>query len=592
MRHIYRCAPALAFSLAFAMAVRAQSGDNPYRCEGAAHDLSRNRPLADIRAAAEQLSKSMGAVDLCTAAELYKRLGDAKARSLYEQAIDADNRAKQAIKNEPEPAYELFYGDYLRLYRGAGQRPLFPQAEEHLLKARSKLKVLGQGHESAWPECSANAWNKCTADRLQRSLTALYERDGVHLASRKTVIGQSEVEHPWLFFSPGVRLARSTDDFDQTSDIRDLTSAALFSQNCLLPLNNPVRRLCTSLSQDQIAAMARIVTPMEADSTLRIRYGSAPVLDVFGSARRTERGTINSGAGFFAPDAFADLKLVDFGVRIEKPFVIAGTTDVDLQFTYDHVSRQGLIEFQPKAHERVDQFQVYGSLAHYVGPDRINLSYTYVRQNINSTPYLMQRDRELMGAVIDYQLFRPLPLAGRDVNTGLGRHFETRGIDVVAGFLNDRDRYTGPYGDVITRWDYFVGVAARGFGRIDATIRPTWYSSRVSNDPTQDNSQFRLAGNVLVRILDEERTAGIPSQRFLGMPVAFVQVVVPFHWDVPRGDFKSFQSRSVGGELSAKLFTNRQIGVAVLGVVGYSRDWFPILGKDFNLGHVGVSIGF
>jgi hypothetical protein len=338
--------------------------------------------------------------------------------------------------------------------------------------------------------------------------------------------------------------------------------------------------------------MARVETPMEADSTVRIRYDSAPVVDLVGSARRTEDGAINSASGYFTPDSFSNLKLVDFGIRVEKPFTISGNTDADLQFSYDHVTREGLIEFAPNGRERIGQYQAYGSISHYLGPDRFNLSYIYVRQNINPTPYLTERDRELMGATVDYQIFRPLPLPGRNLNTGLGRYFETRGIDLIAGFLNDHDHYTGPYADVITRKDYFVGVAAKGLGRFDVTIQPTWYSSSVSNDATQYNSQFRMAGSVLLRIKDEERTPGIPSLRFLGMPVAFIQVVVPVHWDIPHTDFTAFESRSVGGELWAKFFTNQKIGVTVLGVVGYSRDWFPVLDKDFNLGRVGLSIGF
>jgi hypothetical protein len=580
-------------AFAFAMVARAQPGDNPYACEGNARDLSRNHSLADVRIAADQLSKSELAADRCTAAELYKRLGDSEARVQYEQAIELDGKAKQSINSVPEPAYELFYGDYLRLYRGAGQRPLFPEAEEHLLRARAKLaKLKARADRAEWPPCDPDnprEWNQCTEDRIQRSLTALYERDGIHLANRKGGNGQSEVSRPWLFFSPAVRVARSTDDFDQTSDIRDLTSAALFSQNCLPP---PIGRLCSALSQDELEGMARMETPMEADSTLRIRYDSAPVVDIFGSARRTEDGAINSNSGFFAPDAFSGLKLVDFGFRIEKPFVITGNTDADLQFSYDHVTREGLIEFYPNGRERISQYQAYGSISHYLGPDRLNVSYTYVRQNINPTPYLTQRDRELMGGTVNYQLFRPLPLPGRDLNTGLGRYFETRGIDLFAGFLNDHDHYTGSYADVITRRDYFVGVAARGLGRFDVTAQPTWYTSHVSIDPTQYNSQFRMAGNVLYRVVDEERTPGIPSLRFLGMPVAFVQIVVPFHWDVPLSSLKSFESRSIGGELSVKFFTNAKIGTTVLGVIGYSRDSFPLLSKDFNLGRIGLSIGF
>ena len=129
-------------------------------------------------------------------------------------------------------------------------------------------------------------------------------------------------------------------------------------------------------------------------------------------------------------------------------------------------------------------------------------------------------------------------------------------------------------------------------GRLDATVQPTWYTSRVSDDRSENNSQLRIAGNALIRVLDEERTPDISKQRFLGMPVAFVQVVVPFHWDTPRGGLGAFQSRGIGAELWTKLFSDGRIGVTVLGVAGYSRDRFPVLDKDFNLVRLGFSVGF
>jgi hypothetical protein len=67
---------------------------------------------------------------------------------------------------------------------------------------------------------------------------------------------------------------------------------------------------------------------------------------------------------------------------------------------------------------------------------------------------------------------------------------------------------------------------------------------------------------------------------------------VPFHWDTPRGGLGTFQSRSVGTQLWTKLFSDGRIGVTLLGMAGYSRDRFPVLGKDFNLVRLGLSVGF
>src|SRR5207249_9215908 len=129
----------------------------------------------------------------------------------------------------------------------------------------------------------------------------------------------------------------------------------------------------------------------------------------------------------------------------------------------------------------------------------------------------------------------------------------------------------------------FLGVVTRGIGRFDLAVQPTLYKSRVSDDVSQNNSQLRMAGNVLFRILDEERTPERPKERFIGLPVAFLQIVTPFHWDFPREGMESFRSRRAGAELWTKLLSNQEIGVSLLGVVGYSRQWFPDLKKNLNL---------
>lgn len=514
----------------------------------------------------------------CIRAELYKRLGDSRARINFEKAID---RAKA------EPAFELFYADYLRLYRGAEQQPLFPAAEAHLQAGLAKVSAMS-------PEAfGQNPWNAETKQRLQRSLTALYERDGFQLARRKTAgsTTNQSVSQPWLFFSPKAQAERSTDDIGQAADVRDLTSAALFSQNSL---PSPYGRLGRALTEDELGGMARVVTPVETDGTFRIRYDWAPVVDVSVTARQSADAEITN---YFFPDAFNTFKLLDFGFNIQEPFTIGGATDALAGFRFDRIIRQGLIEFDSNAKEHLNQYEAYGGLSRYVGPDRVNVSYTYIHQDIDPMPFLPDRDRDLMGGRIDYQLFRPLP--GQNSNKALGRLYETRGIDLFSGTLFDKELYRGmppnpalPKNVYIRRRDYYVGVTARGLGRFDATIQPTWFGSRVSDDSTQDNSQLRVAGNVLMRILDEERTAVIPTQRFLGLPVAFVEVVVPFHWDTPRGGLPAFQSRAIGAELSAKLFANSQNSFTILSAAGYSHDWFPLLGRDLNLAQISVSVGF
>src|SRR6266540_448914 len=130
----------LFFACSLVYTLHAQEGVNPYRCEGDAAEAGRTLSLDEIRKLADDLAQRPDSLSSCKAAELYKRLGDGKAHLLYEKAI---------TRAPDEPVFELLYGDYLRLYRGAGQRPLFQQAERHLFSARGK-----QDHLEPQPEWS------------------------------------------------------------------------------------------------------------------------------------------------------------------------------------------------------------------------------------------------------------------------------------------------------------------------------------------------------------------------------------------------------------------------------------------------------
>src|SRR5258707_380572 len=74
-------------------------------------------------------------------AELMKGIGDYRAPDYYSKAIGY----REAIGvNNDEAALHLFWGDYLRNFRGP-QTPLFPQAEEQYFLARQTLsRVSGQ----------------------------------------------------------------------------------------------------------------------------------------------------------------------------------------------------------------------------------------------------------------------------------------------------------------------------------------------------------------------------------------------------------------------------------------------------------------
>jgi hypothetical protein len=528
---------------------------DPYEAEGIAFDLGRTLSLQQFEEEAARRAKTAAtSVDFGTVAELYKRLGNPLARQYYERAIAAD---------PSEPGWEVLYATYLRLYRGAGQRPLFFDAQHHLAEASRKLDAIQQ-HKTG-----TESWDDTTTTRVERSRAALYERDGVPLVSGTV---------PWLFAGFGARVDRSAADIDQPSDHRQLSSFARFSAF-----------RGHGFTADEYIALARTMSPRQVSGRLRARGAGGPTVDLSWTSRRV--ANLHS-AYPRQPLRFNDFSLGDIGITVEQPFTLDGSTDALIRGGFHAINREGLIENQPLETERIKELQLAGAVSRYLGPDRLNLWYAFARQRIEPEPVgLAHRSRFFNGATATYQIFRALPLPGRDFNTGTGRRFETRGIDLSAGFLDDQERFPDATRDVvITRRDYFVGAAARGLGRFDLTLQPTWYSSRASNDPSQENAHLRLAGSALVRILDEERTPDMPTERLAGLPVAFTHVVVPFHWDTTNDAFNAFRSWRLGAELWTKLIHRGGLGILVVG--GYSRQTYPELNKSLHLARAEVSFGF
>ncbi len=517
---------------------------------------------ADDRAATARTG-----LDLCTVAELYKRCGSPLARDFYEKAIAAD---------PSEPVWELLFSTYFRVQRGAGPHPLLAEAERHLIAARRKLDRLKQlGRTSP-------LWDGETEDRIIRTGVALYERDGFQVLSRNPDDDKLlPAKVPLLFFGLGGRLARTTDDFEQMADVRARTSEAMLSSV----------RLHRNLTSDELRSIARLVPTGDTVGTVKIRYGSAPSVDVSFAGRKAESSQITK---FAEPTVFNDVSLTGVRVGVEKAFQVHGNTDAFARFDVSQSDRTGVVEFRPLEKEAITSIVSTGALAQYAGPDRIEVSYVYVRQHIAPESVdLLARNRTIAAATAAYRIFRPLSLAGRSRDSELARRFETRGISLFAGTALDEEHFPDRSHDtIVSRRDYFLGVAAQGLGRFDVTLQPTWYTSRVSNDDAQSNGQLRMAGNVLFRILDEERTARIPKERLLGMPLAFTHVVVPFRWDITRNGIDAFQSRSIGVEVWTKSFAARPAGVTLLGNFGLSRVSYPVIAKQINAVRGSLSFGF
>ena len=512
--------------------------------------VAEQRALVDARVADTSLDTSD---DYLLTAELMKQLGERRAAEYYEAAISAAPN---------QPAYELFYADYLRNYRGP-RRPLFGEAADHYFAALAKL-------------LESESRDPVIADRIDHGLVALYQEDGLPLVWRG--------ERPEVFFSSIDRMARSTADLDEVHDTRDFTSEALFASSGAR-LNRP-------LTREELRAIARVKEPRATFDRLRLRRGGLG-LDFFYEGRLIGAGRITN---FFVPAVSNDVALRTYGAAIEYTTGSHPPLDLYGRLAYTRANREGVIEFAPSQREIINQLDLRLAGARFVGPDKVHAELSASVQdiepeNIGNPP---RHVRQLAAVTGEYLYVRPLPFLGNSY--GL---FATRGVHLRAGASMDVEWF----GNVrVGRRDVYAGVQADGIGPFDITVQPGIIRASVGGDPSQTHQHRRLDANVVLRLIDEERQPGIPQMRFLGLYPAFVHLVFPYKKDVAMEGLNAFENQRIGAALAVKLFRRalpetfsepvRVHPATILLSIGYDRQRFPHLDKSENLYSVSIGLGY
>ncbi|MBI4472185.1 MAG: hypothetical protein HY646_05920 [Acidobacteria bacterium] len=498
------------------------------------------------------------AFTFCIDAELKKRAGDYLAERSYVRAIELD---------KTEPAYELFFADYLRLFRGP-QRPLFDEAEEHYLESLRKLMALEQ-------EGRLEEFDKDTKARTERGLVVLYERDGLPLLFRSVPAGTGSISVPVVFLSSVNTYTSEPRALDSASEVRDFTAEAMFSSSR--------ERLGRELSRAELQAIIRKKPQSETSERIRFRYRNFPVIDLIGKYRGIENAQITN---FYAPTKTNTVRLQTVGIAVEKPVKVSPVFDFFIRSSFERVRRRGLIEFLPDNDETVNQFENTAAVTRFLGPDKLTIDATHVWQRIH--PQVSQppeRKRQIFAWRLTYQVFRPLGFL-QDV---FNRRFETRGIHLSAGALRDREQF----GSVdIIRQDSFAEIAAKGIGRFDLSIQPTIFKARVVPNRSLGHSQYRTNVAVLWRVLDEEKEPGLPSSRFGGFYPAFLHVVFPFRHDVSVDGPDYFENFRFATQLDAKLFRTEDRRLTILISAQFAHQRFYRLDQNLNSFTANLSLGF
>ena len=538
---------------------------NPYECPTNVERMTYEKIRDKAQKIITDRTQPDSALEFCEAAEILKRVGKFQAEKYYKLAIEKEPR---------EPVYEVFYADYLRNFRGANE-PLFPESEEHYIAALKKFEILK--NDGRLENCDKKS-SYCdeTQYRIERGLIDLHQRDGLPLISSPLKVSKRAI--PNLFFTTVNRFADSANEFDKIDDARSFTSESLFASSAAR-LNRP-------LTNSELKNIIRNKKQFESFNRLRFRYKWLPVIDGFYSSRNVKDAQITN---FFEPNEFNDVKIKNYGVSVEKPFNVAPYFDLFLSAGYSSGNREGLIEFLPDEEESFDQLEGNLNLSTFFGPDKITIETVYVHQDIHpDVKALSDRDRNILAAVLKYNLLRPLLGIPDDP---YDYKYSIRGLEFSAGFLLDREDFDGVDVD---KNSYFIGASLKGFrlseslNPFDFTIQPTLFTSEVENDKDQDNKQYQTNMNILYRFIDEEKR---PKQ--IGyLSAAFLHLNLPLQHTLSIDGPEDYENFRIGMQVSSKFFIKKLRGTSFLASIRYDFQRFYHLNKNLNQFAAAITMGF
>ena len=509
---------------------------------------------------------------LVECAEKLKGFGDYyAAEKYYREAILFDNN---------NPHYELLYADYLRVFRGPPNRPLFQDAEAHYFEALRKIEAIQDKQRT-----------KHLQYRVERGLLALYETDGLPLVSLPSLLAGTTLRpRPWLSLASINTWGRETTSLDANDDIRKFTSEVLFARS-------PMRRN-SLLSAEELKAIAGWQEQFETFDRLRFRYKQWPVLDLFFKYHHIDAAQVTNS---FEPTSFNDVKLHEYGLTIERTLSLTPAFDGDLLLrgTFKRIDREGTIEFHPDRSDRMNHVEVETALSRFFGPNRGDLAVRYIFQDIHpDIPAPPQRMRQIVAVTLSYRIARGNIDQHPDQATFRERVETQHSWNIFGGAVYDSERF----GNIdVTKYDFFVGTALRRLAqRFDITLQPTFFTGNVEKDPSQDQKQYRTNLTLLYRIIDEEDPDPLKEQELeqaftqgsRGIHTTFLHLIMPLRHDIALEGPRDFENVRLGLGLAGKFFSKTLRGPTFLVSASYAYQYYYHLHKDLNLVNVTVSMGF
>jgi hypothetical protein len=353
------------------------------------------------------------------------------------------------------------------------------------------------------------------------------------------------------------RYAKSTTDFGEGCDIRNLTSEALLSES----------RLSRQLTTEELKGFVRSKDQVESFNNIRFRPDLPFVIDFSYKYRNIANGQITN---YYNPNAFNDVNLSEYGFALQTSTNTSGYGYL-LRGSYKRINREGVIEFLPTNNEDINQYEVNALFS----KENFSVYGTYVlQQNKLNIPNPYDRNGDIIAFLVTYGTDNK-----KSENESLissfenlfDRRFEVRGLKLFSGVVLD----TQTYGSVdVKKNDYFIGTSLSGWLNthnvnphlFDISIESDIYTSNVQDDSSQKNAQYRTS-IILYRNIGE-----------------FLTFMTPMKYCVAINGPNTFENWVAGAELR-KNFADSKSYVSLQ----YEYERFFNLNK--SLGLFGVNLG-
>jgi hypothetical protein len=300
----------------------------------------------------------------------------------------------------------------------------------------------------------------------------------------------------WIF-STDNKYGNQITVLDKVDDIRNYTSQALFAESAFR-LNRP-------LTKTELREIVQSPTEFETFNSLYFTpIKEGPTINLFYAYGNLNNGQITN---YFEPNNFNDVQINKYGVALQYQYNKSNLFEkLFLRGQYARTKNHGVIEFFPDNNENINEVGINSAILFKLSNNTLTLfpNYTYldIDQDIEN-PYTRRRNIFSIGFsygtppifMTSTPISRGSPQPSWTLEGLVSERYDPRGKVIYGGIVYDKETF----GNVdVVRQDYYLGaslaewlLSIKNIKKFDLVIQPNFFTSKVENDSSQDNSQFR-----------------------------------------------------------------------------------------------------